>query len=126
MKLLNRKKRRFDQNRHREIKEVMDIIETGITKVDLATELQLQADSLKRGTYGLILNQDEEFKKQQNQYAELYKKFEKMELSKQLSDTIYKLFEIRSDMEFAEVAMSYRAGMIDSYRILKYMGLTRE
>lgn len=120
------KKSYYNKNRNEEIQQIIDALEDPLSTNELSAFLKLQADSLMRGTFSMLLDKDNCYDEQASRIRNLIKEYESMDLPREQRALIDDLLLTKDEIQFDEVTLAYKAGMIDQHRVLKMFGLTRE
>lgn len=114
------------QSSNVDIQKVLDIVEKDMSYDDLFTILNLHADSLKRGTFQLLMSQSSDIEAQREELIRLNEKLFEMDIPKQYLELFETIVARNDELNFDYVAVAYRAGIIDAYRILREFDLTKE
>lgn len=106
--------------------EIMDIINTEISKTELRELLKLQTDTQRRGTLYQLMNQDEDIDEDRIELNSLTEQILRSDIPEELKDIIMTAFARKDELLFDVAVNTYRAGMTDLYRILRGFDLVRE
>lgn len=106
--------------------EIMDIINTEISKTELRELLKLQTDTQRRGTLYQLMNQDEDIDEERIELNSLTEQILRSDIPEELKDIIMTAFARKDELLFDVAVNTYRAGMTDLYRILRGFDLVRE
>ncbi len=95
-------------------------------KGSVKEEVKLAMDTAKNRTFFQLLELDEEYQKTLAEEKEAHKIYNQMELSEEQKGIVDTLIARNDEAHYNEEINAYMAGMIDSYAVLKVLGITNE
>lgn len=98
----------------------------GEFKGSVKEEVKLAMDTAKNRTFFQLLELDEEYQKRLAEEKEAHKIYNQMELSEEQKGIVDTLIARSDEAHYDEEINAYMAGMIDSYAVLKVLGITNE
>lgn len=106
--------------------ELFALITENNTIQEIKETVKLFMDSLKETTLNRLLTEDSEYQTCQREYQQAYESYQSDDFSNIQRDTVDRLLAHKEDCVFEHITNAYMAGLIDSYRISKILGLARE
>lgn len=106
--------------------ELFSIITEDNTIEEIKETLKLYIDSLKSTTMHSLLSEDNEYQICHLKYIQAYRLYQKTDFTEDQRALVDTLLARKDERDLEHTTLAYMAGLLDSYRILKYFGLTAE
>ena len=88
--------------------------------------LKLAVDSMKNDTLYELLENDAEYQRRAEEAKKALKVVDKLELTEEQRNVVETLIARKDEIEYDCHIITYMAGMLDGYEILKMFNLTKE
>lgn len=107
-------------------KSLFDILTKDTTLDEVRVLLKLAADSTRRKTFGELLAEDAVYKRQEQAYMDALGEYNSLKLTNEQKNVVENLLAKTSELCFEESLISYCAGIINGYQLLKALDVTNE
>ncbi len=106
--------------------ELFSIITQYNSIQDIKETLKLFMDTLKDATLNTLLTEDKEYQTNHQAYLHAYESYQNGNFFNSQRIIVDKLLDQKDECHLEHITDAYLAGLIDSYRILKLIGIVHE